>query len=85
MSVSNENGNSELQQVFIRAVTDDGTARDLELSCIKRVDEVRGRMRLLFNDGEHRHFYFVPDLSYAQAREKIAGLPETKFIDLANC
>ena len=83
MSMPGENKEENgLQQVFIRAVTAEGEERELELSCIKRMDEFKGRMRLLFNDGKDRHFYFVPGLSYAQAREKIAAVPGVKLLDL---
>lgn len=81
MSIDERNG---LERVFIKAVcAESGNERDLDLECIKRFDNIRGKMRLLFNDGAERNFYFVPELSYKEARQKIEKLKGLRFIDLA--
>lgn len=83
MSDSMNRPDEPLKRIFIRAVTEGGDERYLDVENIRRIDQVQGRLRVGYNLAGTNHFYLIPDLSYAEAREKLGKLPGLQFLDLS--
>lgn len=72
-------GREDLSRVFIRVLFGQSeTLMDLEL--VTRIDEHEGKMRLVSNTGGTD--YFIPDLSYDEAKERLKKLPGVAIINL---
>ena len=88
MAAENTQDRNDLKGVFIRAVKSKGEGREVlvaasNISSFSQTED--NAMRINFTKfSQYADEAFIPDLTYAQAKEKLRKIPGFKIVDLSN-